>query len=61
MARLVFGMNPLLDGYVGHMALAPPPELFRHFIEETEMGSLYDRQMYDRTLLERRASGVGSR
>ena len=34
MARLVFGMNQSLDGYVDHMAFAPSPTLFRHFIEE---------------------------
>ena len=33
MARLVFGMNQSLDGYVDHMAFAPGPTLFRHFIE----------------------------
>ena len=34
MARLVFGMNQSLDGYVDHMAFAPSVMLFRHFIEE---------------------------
>lgn len=34
MARLVFGMNQSLDGYVDHTAFAPGPALFRHFIEE---------------------------
>jgi len=33
MAKLVFGMNQSLDGYVDHMAFAPSPTLFRHFIE----------------------------
>jgi hypothetical protein len=33
MAKLVFGMNQLLDGYVDYMAFAPGPRLFRHFIE----------------------------
>jgi hypothetical protein len=28
MARLVFGMNQSLDGYVDHMAFAPSPTLF---------------------------------
>ena len=36
MARLVFGMNQSLDGYVDHIAFAPSPTLFRHFIEEAE-------------------------
>ena len=34
MAKLVFGMNQSLDGYVDHMAFAPGPVLFRHFIEQ---------------------------
>src|SRR5215204_1760684 len=48
-ARLVFGMNQSLDGYVDHMAFAPSPTLFRHFIEEAQRqaGSVYGRQMYD--------------
>ena len=36
MAKLVFGMNQSLDGYVDHMAFTPSPTLFRHFIEETQ-------------------------
>jgi len=49
MAKLVFGMNQSLDGYVDHTAFAPPPALFRHFIEEAEgqAGSVYGRQMYE--------------
>jgi dihydrofolate reductase len=49
MAKLVFGMNQSLDGYVDHMTLPPPnPTLFRHFIEEAQgqVGSIYGRQMY---------------
>ena len=34
MAKLVFGMNQSLDGYVDHTAFVPGPTLFRHFIEE---------------------------
>lgn len=34
--KLVFGMNQSLDGYVDHMAFAPGPTLFRHFIEEAQ-------------------------
>jgi hypothetical protein len=34
MAKLVFGMNQSLDGYVDHMAFGASPTLFRHFIEE---------------------------
>ncbi len=49
MARLVFGMNQSLDGYVDHTAFAPGPALFQHFIEEAEgqTGSVYGRQMYE--------------
>ena len=49
MAKLVFGMNQSLDGYVDHMAFAPSPALFRHFIEEAQglAGSVYGRQMYE--------------
>jgi hypothetical protein len=36
MAKLVFGMNQSLDGYVDHMAFGPGPTLFRHFIEEAQ-------------------------
>jgi dihydrofolate reductase len=49
MAKLVFGMNQLLDGYVDHTAFGPSPTLFRHFLEEVRglAGSLYGRRMYE--------------
>ena len=49
MARLVFGMNQSLDGYVDHTAFAPGPTLFRHFVEQAQglAGSVYGRQMYE--------------
>jgi dihydrofolate reductase len=49
MAKLVFGMNQSLDGYVDHTAFAPSPTLFRHFIEEAQRqaGSVYGRHMYE--------------
>jgi dihydrofolate reductase len=49
MAKLVFGMNQSLDGFVDHMAFAPGPELFRHFIDEArgQVGSVYGREMYE--------------
>ena len=49
MAKIVFGMNQSLDGYVDHMAFAPDPTLFRHFIKEAEgqAGSIYGRGMYE--------------
>ncbi|MFN4204701.1 MAG: dihydrofolate reductase family protein, partial [Tabrizicola sp.] len=49
MARLVFGMNMSLDGYVDHDAFGPSPALFRHFVAETaaQTGSLYGRRLYE--------------
>jgi len=49
MAKLVFGMNQSLDGYVDHMAFAPSPVLFRHFIEQMrdQAGSVYGRHLYE--------------
>ncbi|HEV7368742.1 dihydrofolate reductase family protein [Arenibaculum sp.] len=49
MAKLVFGMNQSLDGFVDHMAFGPSPALFRHFIEEArgQAGSVYGRHMYE--------------
>ncbi len=49
MAKLVFGMNQSLDGYVDHMAFAPDKTLFRHFIDEAQgqTGSLYGRKIYE--------------
>ena len=49
MAKLVFGMNQTLDGYVDHTAFAPGPTLFRHFVEQAQglAGSVYGRQMYE--------------
>jgi dihydrofolate reductase len=49
MAKLVFGMNQSLDGYVDHMAFGPGPTLFRHFIEQArdQAGSVYGRGLYE--------------
>lgn len=49
MAKLVFGMNQSLDGYVDHDKFAPAPALFRHFIDEAkaQTGSIYGRTMYE--------------
>lgn len=49
MAKLVFGMNVSLDGYVDHLAFGPSPTLFRHFIEEArgQVGSVYGRRIYE--------------
>jgi dihydrofolate reductase len=49
MAKLVFGMNVSLDGYVDHTEFAPGPALFQHFIEQVRglAGSVYGRRMYE--------------
>ena len=49
MAKLVFGMNLSLDGYVDHEHFAPDPVLFRHWIERVRdtAGSVYGRGMYE--------------
>ena len=49
MAKLVFGMNQSLDGYVDHMEFAPGPALFRHFIQQVRglTGCVYGRRMYE--------------
>ena len=49
MAKLVFGMNVSLDGYVDHEKFAPDPPLFRHFVEQTRglTGSVYGRRLYE--------------
>jgi dihydrofolate reductase len=49
MAKLVFGLNQSLDGYVDHMEFAPGPALFRHFVEQVRglTGMLYGRRMYE--------------
>lgn len=49
MAKLVFGMNLSLDGYVDHEKFQPGPTLFRHWIEVVAglTGSVYGRRMYE--------------
>ncbi|HVG63928.1 MAG TPA: dihydrofolate reductase family protein [Hyalangium sp.] len=49
MAKLVFGMNVSLDGYVDHQEFVPDPPLFRHFIEQArhQTGSVYGRRLYE--------------
>ncbi|MGB6197505.1 MAG: dihydrofolate reductase, partial [Methyloceanibacter sp.] len=49
MAKLVFGMNLSLDGYVDHQEFAPGLALFRHFIEQVRglTGSVYGRRLYE--------------
>jgi dihydrofolate reductase len=50
MAKLFYGMNQSLDGYVDHTRMKPPgPKLFEHFIEQTSglAGSIYGRTLYE--------------
>jgi dihydrofolate reductase len=49
MAKLIFGLNQSLDGYVGHQDFTPRPGLFRHFIEQVRglTGMVYGRRMYE--------------
>ena len=49
MARLVFGMNVSLDGYVDYDKFGPDAVLFRHFIEQVRdsAGSIYGRRLYE--------------
>lgn len=49
MAKLYFGMNQSLDGYVDHTRFAPSPGLFQHFIEQTRAvsGSIFGRALYE--------------
>jgi dihydrofolate reductase len=49
MAKLFFGLNLSLDGYVDHQEFAPGRALFRHFIEQVRglAGSVYGRRIYE--------------
>jgi dihydrofolate reductase len=50
MAKLVYGLNQSLDGYVDHLQIGPPaPALFRHFIDYVRnlTGMVYGRRTYE--------------
>jgi dihydrofolate reductase len=49
MAKLVYGLNQSLDGYVDHLEFSPSLALFRHFIEHVRdlTGIVYGRRMYE--------------
>ncbi len=50
MAKLIFGLQQSLDGFVDHMMLGPPgPAVFRHFVEHVRdlAGCLYGRRTYE--------------
>jgi len=49
MAKLVYGLNQSLDGYVDHLEFKPSLALFRHFIEHVRglAGIVYGRRTYE--------------
>jgi dihydrofolate reductase len=49
MAKLIFGLNQSLDGYVDHLEFRPSPVIFRHFIDQVRAlaGMVYGRRMYE--------------
>jgi dihydrofolate reductase len=49
MAKLVYGLNQSLDGYVEHTAFKPSLALFRHFIQQVrdQTGIVYGRRIYE--------------
>ena len=50
MAKLVYGLNQSLDGYVDHMKIGPPdPALSRYFTEQARglTGAVYGRRTYE--------------
>ena len=49
MAKLVYGLNVSLDGYIDHQAFAPDPVLFRHFIDDVRDAAaiVYGRRLYE--------------
>ena len=49
MAKLTYGMNQSLDGYIDHLEFRPSPALFGHFMEQVRnlTGCVYGRRMYE--------------
>src|SRR5215467_2670126 len=49
MAKLVYGLNQSLDGYVDHTKFSSGLAVFRHFIEDVRglTGIVYGRRMYE--------------
>ena len=51
MAKIVFGMNQSLDGYVDHdhPEFKSSPALFHHYVEQVRglAGSVYGRRIYE--------------
>ena len=49
MAKLLFGMNQSLDGYVDYQKMSAGPALFQHWTEHVRelTGSVYGRRIYE--------------
>jgi dihydrofolate reductase len=49
MAKLVYGLQQSLDGYVDHLEMRPSPAIFRFFEEHVRnlTGIVYGRRMYE--------------
>ena len=49
MAKLIFGLQQSLDGYVDHLEMRPRPALFRHFVDHVRdlAGCVYGRRTYE--------------
>jgi dihydrofolate reductase len=49
MAKLIYGLNQSLDGYIDHQKLLPSVAIFRHFIEHVRgvSGMVYGRRTYE--------------
>jgi dihydrofolate reductase len=49
LAKLIFGLQQSLDGYVDHQKFGPGPALFRHFVERVRdlAGCVYGRRTYE--------------
>lgn len=49
MAKLIYGLQMTLDGFIDHTNFDPTEQVFRHFIENTRQmtGSVYGRTMYE--------------
>ena len=49
MAKLIYGLNQSLDGYVDHDRMSPDAGLFRHWIEQVRGVSaiVYGRRLYE--------------
>ena len=49
MAKIVYGLNQSLDGYIDHQHLRPSPGLFRHFTEHMRALNclVYGRRTYE--------------